>query len=1010
MRKGQIMQVQEMMYVFIGLFILLGSAIIITSIISGTPDFQQRVCKVLPFLCEDATIGEYRVAKASTDALRCAIDSVVSGTDQCRSTASMTGNVISLIGNFILPVRAQTLLSTTDVECGWKEAGTKYVKAKKVYLEGSENPSPNIYHNCQDYGYSDEGEIVTGDKIASTTIDGTATKLKLGIVCYRCEEGEFDTEKPDKNRCKIQQSDYKCTVNNFWLPETFSSNGIFASAEEHLDAFGDPTFIVYWQKFPPGEEDDWTGRDEWFSTTGKILLISSCIGHMLKPVMKVAGAIFVPVKAGAKGGMGKIVSWAGRKLFKLGDKVDEITDAMVAGTNAKGAVKAAAAVKNNRKIVGYFMETAGNKIDDAVYSFKQLAGPAAEAAGDSADDVANAFSKVASNLDEAADAGYDFMKYLPGPGETGSEITEAIFKKTFGEQAYDVAKKAVINPRFVAYTGVSGVGSYIGAFLDSKFGKIVEQYPNSLVLHASMKSREPAEFENAKAVPVVLDKESFFNKDTPFYLASPCRADLTIEKAIINCKGGYSYSKQSDSVVCLDPDIVEDSLWEKMFGDPVTTQCSIDISDYLLQYLGNNVLASVGEKLKNGEQIPIFETDSKGFTFKEPATGISFHISEASKNIDEVTLQDGTKLEAINDVGDDRPIFGHENVNVQIITSGDLCTYETPTIKVEDEEVALEGEEEEFIYSCRASILTVEGELASRQRCSIESSMGLGLGSLADILDVWYNQYNNAYSGTDTSTQEKYSELVEYMERMNKIVSQNQEFFSEVVGSVLFEGEKYNQLLRKFTATDCLNDAFAEGWEGKSESELIPELKGCVESGIETVQEIYNEECKLAPIFNINFMYLVADKKFNPLSAVVAYKKLGPSHVITYKDNDNSDGILDNIQTTQFGDFVENPDVFYSDTDNDGVIDSYTLKNCYTEGLKVTVNKDNYKDEEHNYCFGTKYDSAISIGSLVLSFATSAAVKATLPVGGIASWVISMGVDCLLGVIEYKANQPSWPG
>ena len=92
---------------------------------------------------------------------------------------------------------------------------------------------------------------------------GAAASVEEGEVTVRCFQEPF-----------------KCVVTNFHLPQDFEELGV--KPQEWIDGFGLPMFLVYWQSFPPGEDEAWASMTNWFKGAGTLIFAISCVHGSLK--------------------------------------------------------------------------------------------------------------------------------------------------------------------------------------------------------------------------------------------------------------------------------------------------------------------------------------------------------------------------------------------------------------------------------------------------------------------------------------------------------------------------------------------------------------------------------------------------------------------------------------------------------------------------------------------------------------------------------------------------------
>ena len=128
----------------------------------------------------------------------------------------------------------------------------------------------------------------------------------------------------------------------------------------------------------------------------------------------------------------------------------------------------------------------------------------------------------------------------------------------------DFKKAGDIKP-ILKIAGVSTTASLAGAYIDS----ITEKYnpqKNGLALKSPYQDPGTSTIRNRYGDPVLLNKESFAAKllgreRIPFYLASPCSADLKIRISTVGC-GEYQKTSRDD-IICTVKSVDEDDLLKK---------------------------------------------------------------------------------------------------------------------------------------------------------------------------------------------------------------------------------------------------------------------------------------------------------------------------------------------------------------------------------------------------------------------------------------------------------------
>ena len=349
-----------------------------------------------------------------------------------------------------------------------------------------------------------------------------------------------------------------CKVTNFQLPQTFTDFDVWIATA------GDPQFLVYFQSFPDGEDDQWRSHSEWFKTVGKVMFAAFCVGHFLKPLKylwsggkTVISAARTPVST-----MNRIR----RAMGEVGGLSEMPTYIVNAGR--RGLAKLTGKTMSNRVIFDDYMARNGDDVARAARNFLEDNGITGAGEGLT---IAADFQRMSRG--EIAET------YLASKmkKESVGDMIKSIFNirgETVAENILSAANNAIVNPRFVAYTGIDTLASYYLARMDSEFGKFTDIYENSLVVQKSMSltglrnaiglgSRiisRPASISDPRKerlvdvmMPVTLKKPEFFNDPEPFYIVSPCRSDLVVKKENVTC-GVYSYDSNTGSVMCDSPE------------------------------------------------------------------------------------------------------------------------------------------------------------------------------------------------------------------------------------------------------------------------------------------------------------------------------------------------------------------------------------------------------------------------------------------------------------------------
>ena len=351
------------------------------------------------------------------------------------------------------------------------------VNVKLYSLDGSEDlekvcePIFDLYGN-QLYNFEDENELIYNGDYPD---DGES---KFLLLKYRFNKNavimEDDYHYEDNQigfyDCKMELEipTISCSVNDFLLPQTFEG---LDKPKQWIEGFGDPEFLVYYEKFPFGEEKSWSGIDSWIKGSTHIMFAVMCLSSVISVVR-------APTKIFA----------AAKQLGKAG----------------KSAIKSAKAI-----------------------------------------------TKTAKALDTVT----DITKY-------GDDVIRYASKADDVAKGLEIAKK--FGTRFTVMSGAVALGTYAGMVMDGnigkyfdedKEGKMILQRPMTALKEKGVElSKNPATTQNpiSTVKPILLYKEDK-KQFVPFYLASPCEADLNVEMKMILCDY-YQYDPTDSSVTCFGPD------------------------------------------------------------------------------------------------------------------------------------------------------------------------------------------------------------------------------------------------------------------------------------------------------------------------------------------------------------------------------------------------------------------------------------------------------------------------
>ncbi len=328
--------------------------------------------------------------------------------------------------------------------------------------------------------------------------------------------------------CKNQGTDgYVCNVNNFQLPQTITN------AQEWIVGMGDPNFLLYYQAFPKEESDAWQ-----ISKTNVVAL--SIIGSgVLNAAFAGFGSIaskgFSVVYTAGKDVGEKVMAKIFGKLGKEGAKATE--EKVVIGLS--GELKEGIKKMTSQSLFKFFDELPEKELNKAVDLIikdvnAKWEGKIPEATKVEITDKVIRFvenngdyipPKLVAQFDKAA------IDKLTVENRNALEKIYYMFKDKLG----GVEKKIPGKADYAKYGLVISV-AYIAEYVDSINEKFKSVGEHSLALRSPFKDTIKYDLQtvNSKPIYIELSRENSFN-DPRFYLASPCRATLTIKKGKTSC-------------------------------------------------------------------------------------------------------------------------------------------------------------------------------------------------------------------------------------------------------------------------------------------------------------------------------------------------------------------------------------------------------------------------------------------------------------------------------------------
>ena len=513
-------EVEEMMKLFLVIIIGLVVVIIIIGASGGIKQLLDDFCVRNPNICgQTSTQTDRNMAKASFNALviahNCALDP-----STCLCIKPNIG--------------ASCIINPNDIQENsgssgglFGSSGTGTSKIIGGGISGFQTIKP---------GASTSKEV----KVECDTSSYTQTEAKTEVIssCDECKCTQANCKKaecsssptnpytgfPDVSgivytTCTLtfeNKGALDCKVINFNMPDNFK--GITGTAKEYISGFGDPNFLVYFQKFPQGEDRSWVSWSAWYEGVGAVMMVTMCAGSLAKPVTKLINIL---------------------RPSKSADTIAAIT------TQLKKDKDYVIGVYQKSKVVPV-TKWRDVTLDSASQQFLKMYKVSGTTAQESY--IVNEFSSKA---------------FIQNLGADSIAWVKANWKP-------EMAKAAAYA---TAYSAVDAEASYALSRIDSEVGKFVYDNPKSLVLGIPLAKQQPAqlknlEYDNAQGAISKLGKPVILDKSTPvsFALASPCRADLTIKNVNVIC-GYYSYDQLTGNVQCLNPQITSSTDSQLKCGD-----------------------------------------------------------------------------------------------------------------------------------------------------------------------------------------------------------------------------------------------------------------------------------------------------------------------------------------------------------------------------------------------------------------------------------------------------------
>ncbi len=576
------------------IFIVIIAAFLITGIVinasGGIQKLLQNICDAVPQICGEGAPTERSIemARYNTNALVAALKAVFTNDpDKAKDYAPKPSTPASN-----LPTGGATTLGEESGE----ELGIYLTEEEKATVECEGIPmverccEEKNYYNVDDKSFCDQisGEIVDRSYCLMIKIDQFCCEkitYERKLTCTGFRDKEVDISKCGGVRTLATA----CTVKNFRLKEDLY--GLYGEIKEHFAGFGNPSFLLYFQSFPTGEDSAWKMHDNLGNKVLSVLWVL--------PVTRIIGGLF---KGGAKIVKFFVNLKKGRAVSSVGGKV-------AGGTLGRAVSGVKGAFKGLEKRVVYIVKKGTSKI----LIWKRLGNTKVK------NYVVKATGKKLKNI-KLSDVNklnlFDEAK-LAKNGLTRSAVERELHlfirgEKTAGQvpNKYlnllnkDGLKKVldVTEGEIKAINKILGRGIVVGAttgmiteFLAARDKCETEKFtpkPSQVVLQRPLLC-EPDQMEKHDVeetgmdqdvnrgnyfkigelgMPLILDKgfdakfiAQFGNPDTGFYLASPCHADLKIEPQDVECEF-YHYNSEDKNTICMEPHakgVGKESDWTK---------------------------------------------------------------------------------------------------------------------------------------------------------------------------------------------------------------------------------------------------------------------------------------------------------------------------------------------------------------------------------------------------------------------------------------------------------------
>ncbi|MHA1746137.1 MAG: hypothetical protein ACTSWW_09060, partial [Promethearchaeota archaeon] len=458
--------------------------------------------------------------------------------------------------------------------------------------------------------------------------------------CSHCEMIKTDHH-PSMECQHTSGGNLECVVKDFYLPQETTADHLW---DRWIAGLYDPNFLVYYQKFPLGEDQSWTGGSTWAQNVMTVTLYA-----LPTSLIFGAGKRFFVGKV--KEIPSKLKTPLSNLLSKIMGKAEkEVEEKTIVVAFGKGMTKKFGEL--GRKEVSNGLIT--YYIADEIPALKQSKFFRKELEMALRDEVSGSLVEIRKFTQ------YAEKEFLNLPDQEKVKILDKIMGSNYLQPTWSDYK------RVLKLAGLTGVISAMGAIWDMRNDKFFER-PNKIVLQTRTTKNDAEEFSIKKGgYPIILDKKfGFFKKKisstlVPFYFVSPCRVDVRVTKEDEVPCGTFKHTISTNSIECLARS--PKGWWDKfLHGDfakcdefPKTSSVYGKFSDRFLERE-----KIVTDEILSGKNISIFEknVDVPGSTHKyslifEPITGIEFYYNNLTNEIEYIGLKGSPPLNVKKDIGE----------------------------------------------------------------------------------------------------------------------------------------------------------------------------------------------------------------------------------------------------------------------------------------------------------------------------------------------------------------------